>query len=83
MHKIMFHGWNKMMLVLEHLQEVEKQMICITKTLCRGRFKSLKIGFYVQRVSNDKMEQREKANLAFQLCETMHVFFDYFGITVD
>ena len=44
----MFHGWNKMMLALEHLQEVEKQVIRITKALCRGRFKSLniKIGFY-------------------------------------
>ena len=40
----MFHGWNKMMLALEHLQEIEKQVISITKALCRGRFKSLKIG---------------------------------------
>ena len=50
-----------MILALEHLQEVEKQVIYITKALCRGRFKSLKIDF----TSNDKMEQREKANLAF------------------
>ena len=48
-HKIMFHGWNKMVLALEHLQEIEKQMICITKALCQGRFKSLKIGYNVQR----------------------------------
>ena len=34
---------------MKHLQEVEKQVIYITKALCRGRFKSLKIGFYLQR----------------------------------
>ena len=44
----MFHGCNKMMLAVKRLQEAEKQVICITKALCRGRFKSLKIGYNFQ-----------------------------------
>ena len=41
-HKMMFHGWNTMILALQHLQKVEKQMICITKALCQGRVQSPK-----------------------------------------
>ena len=76
----MFHGWNKMMLALEHLQEVEKQVTCITKALCRGRFKGLKIGFY----PTIKMELAEREFLAgFSIMRNDACLFDYFGISVE
>ena len=53
----MFQGWNKIKLALQHLQEVEKQVICITKALCRGRFKSLEIGYNVQRYNAAEREE--------------------------
>ena len=71
----MFDGWNQMMLVEQHLQEVEKQVICITKALCRGRFKGLKIGF------NDKTELAEREFLAglSTIMRNDACLFDYLG----
>ena len=76
-HKIMFYGWNKMMLALEQLQEVEKQVIYITKALCRGRFKSLKIGFYVQ------WSTERRLTWLFSIMRNDACLFDHFGISVD
>ena len=65
----------------KHLQEVEKQVICITKALCRGRFKSLKIG-YNSSNSNEAAERPGNSIMRNDTCFNIWLFCNFTSLKV-